>query len=278
MAGRWSVVAGFVVATACGRSGDFGGVSQQASEDEGSAEPDALECPEPDDEGPAPRLVCSGATADVLGYWPLDDGGAEGVAYDAGPLGNHGAIDGATRVNEGRYGRALRFPGFGSVTVDGPGLQPRRSVTMTAWVNPATLSTEWNSVVSKGGQDDTLDRYWLGYYGLGLRVHFSDGEVNTSLTDAQDYSSHLGQWHHLGGTFDGCTGEVSIYLDGELVARSLEGPPELGYDGAPLRIGTDTNFGDVGWPFSGVIDEVKLFGCTLDEAQMAADAATNWPF
>ena len=40
----------------------------------------------------------------------------------------------------------------------------------------------------------------------------------------------------------------------------------------------DTNWSDPGWGFVGDIDEVKVFGCVLDDAQVARDATDNWPW
>ena len=31
-------------------------------------------------------------------------------------------------------------------------------------------------------------------------------------------------------------------------------------------------------PFTGDIDEVKVFGCALDQAQVSRDFSMNWPF
>ena len=249
----------------CGRSSGFSGFGDG-------------ELGETTDGAGTPVSRCAGASEDVLGYWPLEGGVASDPIVDLGPLGNDGDRYRTEGVLDGRFGGAMRFDGNAEIVVDGDGLEPRRNVSMTAWVRPAQLDVEWNTVVSKGGATDALDRYWLGYYDRGVRVHVSDGIDDTRVTDTADYGAHVGQWHHLAATYDGDTGRVAIYVDGRLTHAAPGAPTQLGYDGAPLRIGMDTNWSVPGWGFVGDIDEVKLFGCTLDAGQVARDATENWPW
>jgi hypothetical protein len=245
------------VASGCGRSGTFGDV---ATIGDAGTTGEGESCP-------------------VLGHWPLDVRPGDTLAPDAGPLGHDGAIRGAVPVELGRFGGALHFAGNDDVAVSSPGLRPETSVSMTAWVRPSALGeTIWHSVVGTGSTSDTLDRYWLGYYAQGVRVHFSDGVEDFSLLDASRYTAHIGTWHHLAATFDGATRTMEIYVDGELTARADNGPERIGYDDAPLRIGADTNWGMPGLGFHGDIDEVEVFACALDPDEVALDVATGWPF
>ncbi len=265
---RWilcSVVVVVPFVTGCGRTSGFG-VLEDAEVDDTTADE------------PTSTLRCGGSSDDVLGYWPLDELSGADPVVDLGPLGNDGRNEGAETIADGRFGRAMRFDGDDDIVIDGDGLQPRHGLTMTAWVRPARLDAEWNTVVSKGGAADALDRYWLGYYDRGVRVHVSDGIDDTRVTDDRDYGSHVDRWHHLAATYDGEAGLVTIYVDGRATYQATGAPAQLGYDGAPLRIGMDTNWSAPGWGFVGDIDEVKLFGCVLDEPQVASDATSNWPW
>ena len=64
--------------------------------------------------------------------------------------GRNGAITGATRVVDGRYGNALSFDGVDDwVTVPhDAGLNLSAGMTIEAWVKPSAL-TSWRSVVTK---------------------------------------------------------------------------------------------------------------------------------
>ena len=69
---------------------------------------------------------------------------------DASPNGNHGIIAGATRIANGRHGRALSFDGIDDVVTiaDSASLDLSTAMTIQAWVRPSTL-TGWRSVLMK---------------------------------------------------------------------------------------------------------------------------------
>jgi hypothetical protein len=129
-----------------------------------------------------------------------------------------------------------------------------------------------------GSDVSSANPYWFGYYETGLRAYLFDGSGDTIVTDPDDYSSHVGSWHHLTATYNGSAGTLSIFVDGSLTVATAMAPAALSYPGGVLRVGVDTNSGNVGVPFTGDIDEVKLFGCELTESQVSRDLATNWPF
>lgn len=259
---RWLLV---LLVAGCGRSSGFAGLGD-------------VEETETTDAGAVPSSRCTGLPDETLGHWPMEVASPSDPVVDLGPLANDGTNEGAEGIEDGRWGRAMRFSGDDDIVINGEGLEPFGQVSMTAWVRPARLDVEWNTVVGKGGAADSLDRYWLGYYDRGLRVHLSDGVDDTRVTDPSDYGDHLGEWHHLAATYDGDSGRVVIYVDGRRTHEGIGAPAQLGYDGAPLRIGMDTNWSEPGWGFVGDIDEVKLFGCALDDGQVARDATDNWPW
>ena len=63
-----------------------------------------------------------------------------------------------------------------------------------------------------------------------------------------------------------------------LTASDALGPNVPVYDGAPTRIGADTNSGLDALNFDGLIDEVKILECALDATQVADDYTGSWPF
>ena len=105
----------------------------------------------------------------------------------------------------------------------------------------------------------------------------ADG-TGSSMFDDEDHSGHVGGWHHLAATWDASTRARAIYVDGVLTASDANGPTTPYYDGAPTRIGGDTNSGALVLPFDGLIDEVKVFGCAADETAIARDHADGWPW
>ncbi|MCB9766080.1 MAG: hypothetical protein H6739_40265 [Alphaproteobacteria bacterium] len=214
---------------------------------------------------------------DTVAYWPFDDGGGS-VATDLGVNQHDGEIVGATWTTEGYSGDALIFNGGQFVNVNDPAFQLADAVTVSAWVAPDAMDNiRWNSIVGVGGLSNAMNPYWLGYHQWKLTFYTFDGtNPHDFLWDGVDHINELGQWHHVAATFD--AGERALYFDGAEVGRDIALHTALGFDGAPLRIGADTDNGAPVLFFSGRIDEVKVFDCALDPTQVAADYNNNWPF
>jgi hypothetical protein len=226
---------------------------------------------------------CDGV-ADLLGYWPFEAGSGT-VAYDNGPLALDGDVIDATWTT-GYAGGALDFNGSSAnVLLDYEDLAPEHGLSLSAWVQPASLqATTYDSVISRGslGTGDLGccgDSYWLGYYRYGMAMYNNaNTDIHTGeLIDSSSHLAHVGGWHHLVGTWESTTGTQAIYVDGALVTTA-SGPTAISYDGAPTRIGADTNSGVGVLFFDGIIDEVKVLDCAMDATQVATDYTEGWPF
>jgi len=226
---------------------------------------------------------CDGV-ADVLGYWPFEEGTGT-VAYDEGPLALDGDIVDAS-WSSGVIGNGLDFDGSSAhVLLDYEELAPEAGMSLSAWVQPDSLQgSSWDTAIARGASgagdlDCCGDSYWLGYYqyGLALYNNISGTITDSYIHDTSDYSGHVGSWHHLVGTWDAATGAQAIYLDGALVVSGTAYTYVI-YDGSPTRIGADTNSASDVLHFDGLIDEVKVLDCALDAGQVATDFADNWPF
>jgi len=154
-------------------------------------------------------------------------------------------------------------------------------VSLVAWVKPSTLSSGsfWNSVIGVGNSATAINPYWLGYHDAHLEAFSTNGVSDISLEDAGAYTTHLGTWHHIALTYHRTTGQIAVYVDGSQTAQKLA-PNGLVYPPTTteLLIGMDKNSGQLSQPFSGSIDEVKVFDCPLTAAQVARDVRANWPF
>jgi hypothetical protein len=213
----------------------------------------------------------------LVAYYPFDgnandvtgnsDGTEEGVTYDTGIIGQAASFDGASYIDIG----------------SDPSLYPTSAISVAAWIknngsNGAYVSAWWGS----GWAGYNLGTYYLGEEKAEFNVNNVLGtydERTASITEVTD-----GKWHHIVGVFDGSTQKVRIYVDGVKENEADTNFASIAYDknqcsrvliGKVCRL--DGNFN----PFSGLIDELRIYNRSLSADEIAELAApppvTNEP-
>jgi Concanavalin A-like lectin/glucanases superfamily len=186
--------------------------------------------------------------------------------------GSHdGTIEaGASWASEGKYGSALSFDGEDDRVriTDSNDLDLTGPFTLEAWVKPETLTPQWTPVLVKVDGARTN--------GFLLSVNVGGAKPGGVLANNGSYAIASGTselptsppaWSHLALTSDGST--LSFYVDGELKgAKTAIKVPATAYD---LFIG---HYGEGNGAFKGKIDEVRIYGQALSEAQLQADRDT----
>jgi len=201
----------------------------------------------------APADIAEGSvSAGLSAYYPLDRN-----ALDLSGHAMNGVVQGATPVADrfGDLSSAMYFSGAGSrISVPDTALLGPARITITAWVRPDAVGKVMAIV-------DKLDAAG-GYY---LRV-LADGRVDFYATGASDpIGTEIppGAWRHVAASFDG--DYQRIYIDGELkseVSRAGTMPPSY----APLTMGQAP---DGTLPFSGAIDELRIYARALSDTEVA---------
>lgn len=148
---------------------------------------------------------------------------------------------------------ALEFDGDDFVEISDP-VNVSEAFTVEAWIRADTF--DGGRIVSNrvSGQGYELDvdsfgRVRLAVDGMAGGIHSID--------------TRQGEWIHVAATWSGGPeGTVSIYVDGEL-AKTDAVSQTISSSTGPLRIGSMVtgNF-----PFSGGIDEVRIFDTIVDAA------------
>ena len=209
----------------------------------------------------ASTTVVAGAGHPVASYGFEEAAGA--VATDQYG-GNDGAITGATRVNNGRFGRALEFEGSGDIVraPEDSSLHLGTGMTLEAWVKP-TATSDWRTVVMReggGGLDYAL--YSNSTPDDVPHVHIgSNGESGADGPEELDPST----WTHLAATYDNSI--LKLYVNGTQVgSKALTG--DLSDAPGPLTIGANDVFGE---HFHGLIDEVRVYNRQLSRDEIRAD-------
>jgi hypothetical protein len=132
-------------------------------------------------------------------------------------------------------------------------------LTVAFWLRATPGQQEW--VVSRGPADaSTID--W------GVRADGVNGDLEFYTDDALAVSARFegfGEWHHVAVTYDsGATHRAKIFVDGELVAAAID-QCCLPSGQERVRFGFDAGEGG---PFTGQLDEARMYWRALDEAEI----------
>ncbi len=195
-----------------------------------------------------------------LVLWLRFEEGKGSVAYDSSGAGNHGTVRNAQWV-PGRFGRALRFDGRSSFVEvpDSPSLNPRKELTLEAWILPFSWDVGFNRrVMQKSGLQDDRQYRLTAEWGLFKFDIFEVGGVAASLPQP-------GRWHHVVGVYDGR--KVQLWVDGKLAAER-EAKGEIPVTTSPLFVGTKRAYAPRSDWFNGLIDEVRVYNRALSPEEI----------
>ena len=192
----------------------------------------------------------------LVGHWDFDDGVPEG-----------GELSGDAKVAARGDGRALELNGKGSLKLSRSGgyLEPRGSFTIMAWV----YLREPVGMVAQNREEGG------GAWRLG---HFREGREKWMFRASNQEKSHHAvwrrnvteaKWRHIAGVYDGETGRLRLYMNGDLMHRGWNKSVE------DLAASASRNlvFGN---RVQGLIDDVMLFGDALTEEQIRALFANRY--
>lgn len=133
-------------------------------------------------------------------------------------------------------------------------------LTVEAWVNVASSSSDFQAIVSSLG----LDFVHLQVFPAGNNAVFGTGgnAILPILTQAQTTG-----WHHVALTAK--AGDQRLYLDGTLIGSATSPLGDV-IAATPIRVGAGYSGGRF---FDGWIDEVAIYRSALSEAQIDAHIA-----
>ena len=216
--------------------------------------------------------------ADLIAYWPLDEGAGE-IAYDA--VGdNDGQITGGAWVTPG-YAGAAAYEGSGGDEINcGPDAAPlTEDLTLAWWMidnhpeygtimdKSVTGSGYGYNILVRGPGEDSPLRFriggWQSYGGWGEECRLPQGA----------YAD--GQWVHIVCTYDSATDTASIYVNAELMENGdlnpktgIAGPG--GYCNGLNNLDADLFLRGGEESFNGVMDEVAIWDQALTPDEVVA--------
>jgi hypothetical protein len=203
--------------------------------------------------------------------------GLKGATRDYSGYGNNGSVTGATWVQNGVVGGALRFDGNDYVSVQersnslgGDGSWSTISVEF--WIKADGSTTSTQTVVFKPDSTyapgttsySTGYRVQYRYYADSYRVYWIVGNNTASLSLNTRIYEGSTQWHHIVCTYQTGVG-LKIYTDGTLrTSMAATGNINATTGGSLYLGGVGSTSGD----FSGLLDEVRIYPTVLSPAQI----------
>ena len=194
----------------------------------------------------------------LIVYYPFE--GRDDIIRDAGGSEIDGNIQTAVREHWGKFGRGLRFPNKDAQARIPANLTltVQNDFTAAAWVFPTMLDF--------GGENRVIftDQYNLDLLHGGGRLDlFSGGGWQGTRTGPE---LELETWHHIAGTFESKKQSGAYYVNGKLIGRVATNNATLDPSVSPLRFGFCCGLAG----FVGVLDEVRIYGHSLDEKDIDA--------
>jgi hypothetical protein len=101
---------------------------------------------------------------------------------------------------------------------------------------------------------------------LKLTSSTGAGVVRYGVTPLQ-----LNQWYYVTGVYDAAAQSLNIYLNGSLDNGILAGTVTAGQSNSSTDVTIGQSAGAATLEFSGVIDEVRIYGSALSPAQVQTD-------
>ena len=202
--------------------------------------------------------------ATIVGEWKFEDN-----FFDTSGNGNDGTNNGVVIIDNsnlqlaGAIGKTAQFNGNSSVEIldSGEKISSEIAESVTAefwiWIDSSAI----NSPLIILSKNDVFS-FHNSNGSLYFRLHFNDGVIMAVRSDTSVFEPE--KWHHGVGTFDGT--DAKLFVDGkEVGAGSIFSIKILRSNNSSLFIGHHEVFP---WDFTGLIDEVRIYGESLSPAQI----------
>jgi hypothetical protein len=122
-------------------------------------------------------------------------------------------------------------------------------------------------IMAKPLGSSSLDSYAMWWNNNNINCIVSSTTTNAIL--GAPLIPVIGQWYHVASSFDDATKQLSLYLNGALVASGYTNF-SISYDTKPFVIGCDIESNVVQYFFNGRIDEAAIYNRSLSAGEVAS--------
>src|SRR5262245_46197353 len=220
-----------------------------------------------------PRVLLA---ADLLAGYAFNETSGTSAADASGHNIVGTLVNGPTHPT-GQYGNAVGLDGVNDyVNLGNPSaLQLTGSMTVSAWINSSSFPGDDAAIVSKRGAnevgfqlDTTVD---TGARTIGFKLTNSSGGLmfRYGATALQPNT-----WYYVTGVYNATTQTLDVYLNGQLDNGQLQGTVTTSQQNSTSNVTIGRRSGSTGYEFAGRIDDVRIYGRALTQAEIQADMAT----
>jgi len=219
----------------------------------------------------------------LAGHWQLDEAG--GLRLDSSGYGNHLTETNTVSYTMGQVGQAADLERNSSQYLSishtlQSGLAITGSLTLAGWARLESLNSSDFMILA--GKYDTASnkrayRLDIDNTGLWRLVASADGTFGSAYALAATTPLTINTWYHLAAVFDGQAQTMSLYRDGTLAATRSITYSNLSSSSAPFMLGANLNNGSPAQYFDGLLDEWRVYGRALNQAEIQALMVTTPP-
>jgi|GEM_PF-1308751 len=193
-------------------------------------------------------------TKGLVGYWDMNEGSGT-AATDKSGNGNNGALTNGPKWATGKNKGALQFDGKDDYVDCGNGsnLNITGNMSIEAWVKPDRLTAD-NRVFAKF--DYMHNGYAMNIFANGSFYLGTWQEAAQQSTISSAGAVTVGNWNHIVVTRSGTSART--YRNGVDVTSSAGSHTDPAVSAMNATIGMGE-----GWPFQGIIDEVRVYNRAL---------------
>jgi concanavalin A-like lectin/glucanase superfamily protein len=206
----------------------------------------------------------------AAGAWKFDEATGTAAA-DASGNGNTGTLTNGPAWTYGVSGSGIVFDGSNDyvVTPDSSTTSVTGAFTLAAWIKTTSATTQQGIIEKyKDGGCGACGGYLLRLTSSGKLFGATVDATGAATTITGATTITAGIWHHVQYVFTGTN--HFLYLDGiqDATAANTRNPAD---DAQTLKIGARGD--DASFPFSGAIDEPRIYSFARSAAQTACDYA-----
>jgi glucose/arabinose dehydrogenase len=208
--------------------------------------------------------------AGLVAGWSFNEGTGTSASDASGNNNILTLLNGATWTG-GHHNGGLSLSGNANASASSSvSLNLSGSYTLTAWINPSSLTGYQTVLIKENSSGGGGCGYWLQTVGNQISSGFNNGSGCSEHTANANLQTNA--WYHIAAVFDDTGNTYQIYLNGNLLTSQLEATVPIP-NNQNLTIGR-TAFGE-NW--NGLLDEVRIYNRALSQAEIQADMNTPLP-